>query len=497
MSRSTRALLLGVAMACAPLAPAVAAPAAAPQKPAAAPAPAEGAKAGEGITDFDKLLDQALERFYGKKHNEAAGMLYALMRSLPETDLRRDTVGFYLAVSLSTLGFSQAAVEKYLDVAIARRAPELVGRALGAIDELTRHRKMDEDRLIDEILFGNQYGDLPQDTADFVQYYQAVGELRRGYTEWGSKDLDQLGRANRYYGWKARHALAVERIVQGNEDGADKLLLEVINSNEAPNDVRNDARLALARMRYEKKRFDEAFQLYAAVDYPLPLQDAVMQEKAWDRILAEDEQRALGLVISLGAPVFNRLFTPERDLISAVAEKRLCQFRAAHLAVLDFREHYGPLVAKIRERLPIADEPIIKHALLGRDDLVPERRTQRLLEEERARLSTIGDKELREHLQTVYGSRLAKSDAQVARRVKRATDAISEELLRIDEQLTILDYEIGVGLFKAAGDLGPTKRVVHRKIPLGGDVTYQRFSGEYWSDELPDLAVFADDRCVR
>jgi hypothetical protein len=300
-----------------------------------------------------------------------------------------------------------------------------------------------------------------------------------------------------YYGWKARHALAVERIVQGNEEGAEKLLQEVIDAGDAPNDVRNDARLALARQRYEKKRFEDAFLLYSAVDYPLPLQDAVMQEKAWDRIAAQDEQRALGLVVSLGAPVFNRLFTPERDLISAIAEKRLCQFRAAHLAVLSFRERYGPLVAKIRERLPIGDEPIIKHALLGRDDLVPERRTQRLLELEKARLSQIGDRPLRDELTNIYTVRLAKADAQVARRLKRATEAISEELLRIDEQMTILDYEIGVGLFKASGEKDASKRIVHRKIPYGGEVTYFRFSGEYWSDELPDLAVFADDRCVR
>jgi hypothetical protein len=34
-------------------------------------------------------------------------------------------------------------------------------------------------------------------------------------------------------------------------------------------------------------------------------------------------------------------------------------------------------------------------------------------------------------------------------------------------------------------------------IPYGSQSVYFRFDGEYWSDEIGDYTVFAEDRCVR
>jgi hypothetical protein len=289
----------------------------------------------------------------------------------------------------------------------------------------------------------------------------------------------------------------VERLAEGADEAAEKLFRQLVDGADTPNDVKNDARMALARQLYEHKRWEEAFTLYSQVDSPLPLQDAVLLEKSWDRVAAGDEQRALGLIVSLGAPIFQRLLQPERSLITAPAEKRLCQFRAAHLAVLDFRHRYGELVARIRERLPIAEDPLVRQALVGRDDLVPERRLQRVLEEEKGRVGQVGDRALRDHLTVLYTSRLGRVGAAVGRRMRSAREALTEEILRVDEQMTILDYEIGVGLFKSSGEALTQKRELFGAVPRGGSRVYYRFSGEYWSDELQDLAVFANDRCVR
>jgi hypothetical protein len=110
----------------------------------------------------------------------------------------------------------------------------------------------------------------------------------------------------------------------------------------------------------------------------------------------------------------------------------------------------------------------------------------------------VRDKNLRAHLDVIYGARLAQAGAAVARTYDRALEVVADELLGVDEQMTILDYEIGVGLFK--GVAGENRDRVGKKlppIPPGGDQVFYRFHGEYWSDEIADFEVRAEDRCLR
>src|SRR5207244_9479075 len=109
-----------------------------------------------------------------------------------------------------------------------------------------------------------------------------------------------------------------------------------------PPSIRADARAALARLLYDQKKYEEAFTAYAKIDTPLAVQDQILLEKAWAKVAAHDERRALGMEVGLGAPVYGLTFAPERWLIRAGALDRLCQFRAAHVAVLDFRERFRP-----------------------------------------------------------------------------------------------------------------------------------------------------------
>jgi len=83
------------------------------------------------------------------------------------------------------------------------------------------------------------------------------------------------------------------------------------------------------------------------------------------------------------------------------------------------------------------------------------------------------------------------------RQIEHATEKVADELLRIDEQMSLVDYEIGAGLFKASGEGAATASQPAIDVPYGTETVYFRFDGEYWSDELRDYAVLAGDRCVR
>jgi len=185
-----------------------------------------------------------------------------------------------------------------------------------------------------------------------------------------------------------------------------------------------------------------------------------------------------------------------------VALDRLCQFRAAHLEVLDFRRRYRETLANVRERRPFEGDPVLREAVESRDDLIPVAHRRRLLRAESERVAKappmLLDEPLKAHLASIYSVKLAEAEAQWTRGLEAAYETVADQLLAVDEQMTILDYEIGVGLFKGSSIEG-RKRDEARPgaVPLGGDRVYYRFDGEYWSDEIQDFAVLADDRCLR
>jgi hypothetical protein len=471
--------------------------------PAKAPAPASRpAAAAEEEKIFTPELEQKLEaglaREYEKRHYDAMVNLYAVIDGAPESELKRDVAEFNFAQALSAIGLTQAAVEYYIDIIDGRRSPEMLGRALGALSDLSRQRLLDEDRLVDEVLFGAQYGDLPQETSEFVEYYQAVGELRRGLQQWGTARLDALAKNDTVFGWKARYALGVQRLVDKNEEGAEKLFDAIASSDKAPEDARDDARTASARLLYEHKAYGPAFARYSEVHAPLADLDLVLLEKAWTKVADRDERRALGMVVGLGAPIYRHIFAPERDLIRAVALNRLCQFRAAHLTVLAFRDRYREVLDKIRERKNLADDKLLREGAMSGEALAKVAKVRARLVDEQERVGNIGDSRLREHLRSIYALRIARADAIVARGLESALVHVADELLRVDEQMNIIDYEIGVGLFKRSREESLSReRKAHLAAPVDSRDVFYHFDGEYWSDELNDFSVFADDRCVQ
>jgi hypothetical protein len=468
-------------------------PAAAPGGPAAAPAPPAQAPA-----NTDERMDVGLERLNAKDYKEAAAVLYGVYRSLPDNDLRRDLASFHLAGALVELGYRQAGIEHYLEVLGGRRLPEFMDKALGKMKVLYEERVVDEDRFVDGTIYGNQYAEVSPEVGDFVEYLQALADVRRGFEEWGRKRLEVLSKGTRGYAFSARYALAVDRIARHQDAAAARDLHEILAAGLAvPEEIRNDARVALARILYERKLYDEAWKTYSQVTSPLPLQDLVMVEKAWDRTAGGDLQRALGLIVGLGAPVFRDIFAPERDLIRAMVLRQLCQYRAAHVAVREFRSSYGPALKKIRDRVPTVDDSTMRRwAIAGTRSLVDKGRLRALLTREREALSSVRDKALHDHLDAIYAADLARINGILARRMPQAMDRVADELLRIDEQMNLIDYEIGAGLFKS-GEAKENHGTRPEEVPFGTQDVFFRFDGEYWSDEVGDYTVLADDRCLR
>jgi hypothetical protein len=469
-------------------------------QPASEPAPAADAESAVSQEQLVLQLDRAVETLLSKSFGAAAPKLFYVFRTMSEDELQRDVAQFYLAEALRELGFTQAAAEHYIDVATARRSPDMAARALTALDGLYRRGLVEENRLIDDVLFGAQFGGVEPVTQGFVDYLQALGELRRGYGNWGESRLEALFQNEGHYAHRGRFALGVLRVQEDNQEGAEKIFKQLIEGKDTPKDVRNDARAAMGRMRYEQKKFEEAFVFYADIDAPPSTQAAILLEKAWTKIAAQDEQRALGMTVGLGAPIYKRSFAPERELLRALSLNRLCQFRAAHETVLSFRDKYGNLLDEVRERHPLKSLSLLVDVARSREDM---RELERVLErtvKEQEEIDRLGDADLRDHAKALYTTRQALLERKRDRKLEVALDKAADDLLAVDEQMSILDYEIGIGLFKRVGARKGAADLHDETLttpPSDDKRAFFRFNGEYWSDELRDFAVLARDRCVR
>lgn len=451
-----------------------------------------------GVDDSDRRMDFGLERLEAHDFQRAAATFYGVYNTLPETDQRRDLAAYDLAKALIGLGFVQAGVEHYIGIVEGRHAQDLVNKSLVDLVPMYNDHRLDRDRLVESVLYGNQYSDLPRDVADFVEYQQALTDIRHGFVAWGRPRMEALAATKRPYAYYAQYTLAVEHVARKDDDPAVEAFTAIAKADDAPAEIRDEARLALARMLYEKKKFEEAWKVYSEIDTSLRLDDSVIIEKSWDLVSNGNQQRALGLLIGLGAPAFRDLFAPERDLIRALALRRLCQYRAAHVTVRDFRARYGQVLRAIRAGVSIRDVPIVRKWSVAGDARLEELDRIRVeLLAEQAVLPTVSDKPLRAHLATIYGSAVAHAQLAVAPRLDHALERVADELLRVEEQMNLIDYEVGVGLFKSGDAAGTSTSMRAEDIPYGSSSAYFRFDGEYWSDEIGDYTVFAEDRCVR
>lgn len=459
------------------------------------PAPHTGAQAGD---DAEWRMDIGLEFLANKSYDKAAATFYGVFSTLPEGDLRRDIAGFHMARALVAMGFVQAGAEHYFDIVSGRRVPEYVDKAIVELKPLYESHQIDRDRLVEGVLYGNQYGELSAGVADFVEYLQALTEIRHGFVEWGHARMEALAKAKKPYSHYATYTLAVERMAHHEDAAATKGLEAVARSTGAPAELRDEARLALARIAYEDKKYDDAWRLFSSMRSPIRLEDTVILEKAWDLVAKDDEQRALGYIVGLGAPVYRRIFAPDRDLIRALALRRLCQYRAAHLAVREFRAAYGPVLAGIRDGKSPADDPVVRAwALEGDERLSDAWRLHSSILAERDRVGSLSDAGLRAHVKSIYDAQADRIQGMVARGMESTTNHVVDELLRVEQQINVIDYEVGVGIFKSGSTASSTATLRPEDIPAESADVYFHFDGEYWSDELNDYTVLADNRCMR
>ncbi len=478
-----------------------AAPAVAP-KPAAAPlASAPASVPAPPPAPPPKLFERALAEHEAGSADQAARDFYWFLRTSPETATNYGWAEYFLGADLAAIGFSQAAVDYLVLVSKERPTPEILGPALTALEKLALAGPVDRDLVFVELVYGTDFGIVPREARDFVEFHRGVVDYEQGRARWGERHFAELEPKGRYAA-QARLVEAIEALRSaGATDEVVARFAVLAKDAKAPLEVRNEASLDLARLRYERKELPAAIAAYDSVRLPKldPGRGEIYLERAWalHRLGRDDE--AFGYLTALDAPSFRGLFLPDEYLVRSLVYDARCHFLAAKRSAREFQRRYRSALTVITERgdlsqdrklLAAAEEqPSVREA----EELLRRVRDEKALVDRFAsRFATPG---LTGRLREIY--RLAEENALRREHLalEAALEGAADAVLRADENLRLQDYQVGLQMYRRfkRGDAAPTPLVTPA---IAASQVIEPFHGEFWNDELRSYRLFLSDRCL-
>ncbi len=413
-------------------------------------------------------------------------------------DPRYDRALRLMARSAERLGLTYAASLWYLEIAQARRDVTLLPEAVRGLERIVRGGPHDEETLVRGFLATADISELPADVQAFVDYLQGLNSARVGLDEWAEARFARIPASSPYRA-RADYVKAVRKVARGDLEGAEADMEALLERKNLPEDLAIEIERSLARLEFERQDWEAALEHYEDIRALAPDDPELLLEMAWAHYYNGDSRRALGLLLALDAPVYHDLIAPERFLLEALALRRLCQFGAARQAAVRLRERHGAAIDDIYSGIPLQQSLALRAAAGLRGGTRPLTRFRLRLEDERRTVETLAGElgpALAADLLSLYDRGLAEARRREDRKILEEVDGLADELLYAEEGVRLILHELGVALLRGRRRPSGIEEAPPPEIPLTGERAFFRFEGEFWTDELDDFVVFAEDRCI-
>lgn len=447
----------------------------------------------------DDVFSQAVEASLREDSAFAARAAHHYLRGSTVDDPRYDRALRLMAENVERLGLSAAASLWYLDIAATRRDVELVKDAVEGLERVIASYPYDEHTLVQGFVGAAEITGLSAEQTAFVDYYQGLDSLRRGQQSWGHAKFAAIPDTSPYHA-RSRYVLAVELIADYKlVEAQDALELLLEQSRSIPADLELQVYRTLARIAFEQKRFDDALEGYEAIRKSAPDDPNLLLEMAWTEYQRGDYRRSLGLLLALDAPNYAALIAPERYLLEALNLQQLCQFEPARMAAVRLRARYGEALSDLWQGVPLMQSEALRSAARLREGgrAIADYRARVQWEVEQLdRLERRLGTELTGHLRTIYARVIEEADRRENELLLREMESVADELLTAEEGVRLILHEISVALLRGRGRTTGPATLGAFDVPRSGDRVFYNFDGEFWTDELDDLIVPLEDRCI-
>lgn len=479
------------------------------------------AGAGCGVPqDRREAYSFAVEAQQREQPEQAAAAAEVYLQGASPDDPRYDRALMIIGRACEQMGLTYAASVIYREVAMAGRNMELLPDALRGLERIVRTGRYDEDQIIRGFVAGSEFAHMPDDVQGFLSYYQGLDSIRRGFDGWGQQQFAQIDEESDYH-WRAVYVQAVRAIAASELDDGRQLLewmleqesedaehhdllwrdliIRTHSNVRLPDDLQVETHRTLARLAFEERRYEEAMHQYEQIRELAPDDPEILLEMAWTYFYLGDSRRALGRLIALDAPIHRGYIAPERYVLEAFCLRRLCQFGAARQAAVRLWQRHGDALDNLLEGVPVTESPALRRAARRRQSTIDVarfrvqiEREQDALEDRSAQLSD----EAYERLSTIYDRGLVEARIREDGALEQETRTLAAELLNAEEGVRLVVHELGVSMLRGRRRPHGAAEESAEEIPAGGDRVFYGFTGEFWTDELDELVVQAEDRCI-
>jgi hypothetical protein len=450
-----------------------------------------GAAAGE-----DRAYARAVASSLDHDWEDAAEAAFAHTQRTDPDDERYDRALMLLAEALERLELTYAASLYYLEVASAGRNAELLDQAVDGIRRIVEQHRHDGPTLVDGYAARSEIDLAVPDLVAFLSYQRGLGALRDELPEWAAQHFAEIPDDTPYRA-RADYARAVHLLAGGGLDDGEVLLADLAERDAAPETVRHDAEIALARVAMERGRWEDAIARYESIRELAAERPELLLEMAWAHYYRGDSRRALGLLLALDAPAFARLIAPERFLLEAFCLRRLCQFEPARIAAARLRHRHGEALEDLHAGVAPADSEPLRQAARRRGAARDAYRVAARLRRERAVVEdTSLGRALEAHLRGMYDDGVEEAERREEEALEIETARLAEELVEAEDGVRIILHELSVALLRGRHRPGGAIEVARTAVPAASEEVSYDFQGEFWTDELDDLVVVIEDRCL-
>lgn len=184
-----------------------------------------------------------------------------------------------------------------------------------------------------------------------IYYILAKKYLRdRSYTN-ALKYLEKIPRNHEFYPY-AKNMEATIFSITGKEqlaNNAFRACREASSGNSRKRQLNKDfCTVGLARNEFGARNYDNAELLYLDIPKSSPVWPDILFEEAWTSYYKGDYNRSLGKLVSYKAPVFDYIFNPEIEVLSALSYLKMCLYTDAKTISDNFYKTYMADARKLR-----------------------------------------------------------------------------------------------------------------------------------------------------
>ena len=431
-------------------------------------------------------------------------------------------LNYYLGSSLKDMGMLHAAQVHFQ--AVVKEGPSIGSSFAASLSKMVDISEVTHDpiyliRTIDKI----DPDDYPGKVKDDLYYFQGVRDFERKEYARAMRNFAKLGKSSSHYA-QARYHLGVIYNIQDRKKAALKTFTRIVNGSfdMDPGELSALKQLSLvniARIRYGVEQYTRSAERYAQMRRGTTHWPTSLYESAWAHFMSENkEKRALGNLLTLQSPFFDRVWLPEAAILEALTFYRICEYQQVEALLDGFKAKYSPIQKNVADMLqPYKDgeRPLrdLYQRLYGSKGKDHKQLPVAVFAKIEANRSFAGPHnrvlQIESELAAIQGQKPQWRDAEVGKGVKEllktqrtiymkfAGAALATELGKVNDQLgdlmgqeALIRFEVVSGEYQKYADRfrNPDSSDVDESVEFdfatNPDVIFWPFNEEYWEDEL-------------